>query len=225
MGARRLALLVMIICMAAPWRPALADEDATAAKSYFERGMGHFNLEEYDAAIAQWENGYRLKPVPEFLYNIAQAYRLSKRAEKALTFYRKYLKLFVKAPNRAEVERHIAALQKVVDQQQNAANQPPTAPMVGPGRRGPEAAPDPEPVRVQPDPTPSATPAPSEPPPASADNAVSKSAPSKTPITKKPWFWGVIGGVGAAVVIGVVVGVVVGTSGGDSANNLGELRF
>src|SRR6185436_12717272 len=98
MGARFFALL-LITFLAAPPRSALAaDEDATAAKNYFERGMGHFNLEEYDAAIAQWENGYRLKPVPEFLYNIAQAYRLSKRAEKALTFYRKYLKLFAKAP-------------------------------------------------------------------------------------------------------------------------------
>src|SRR5262245_1593718 len=95
---------VIILCLALP---AAAQEDARAAlaKRSYETGMAHFQLEEWDQAIASWEEGFRAKPVPQFLYNIAQAYRLSKRYEKALTFYRKYLRMDARAPNREEVER------------------------------------------------------------------------------------------------------------------------
>src|SRR3954454_24432479 len=73
------------------------------AQRHFEAGMASYHLEEYDKAINKWEAGYRAKPAPQFLYNIAQAYRLSHRPEKALSFYQKYLKLDPTAANRPEV--------------------------------------------------------------------------------------------------------------------------
>src|SRR5262245_50367416 len=129
---RRIAILV---ALALAWissaAPAHADgaEESAEAKSFFEKGMAHFQLEEYDAAIEKWEAGFRIRPVPEFLYNIAQAYRLSHRPEKALNFYQKYLRMAPKAPNRADVEKHIAALQTLVDQSQRAASLPPREPL------------------------------------------------------------------------------------------------
>src|SRR6476620_10475240 len=91
-----------------------ADDRAAQAKQHYESGMARFQLEEWDAAIDEWQAGFRIKPVPQFLYNIAQAYRLSKRWEKAISFYQKYLRMDPKAPNRPEVERHIAQLNKLV---------------------------------------------------------------------------------------------------------------
>jgi tetratricopeptide (TPR) repeat protein len=173
------------------------DERVPEAQRHFEAGMASFNLEEYDKAIAEWEAGYRLKPAPQFLYNIAQAYRVSRRPEKALAFYQKYLRLEPKAANRPEVERHIEVLKPLVEQQQLAAERPSTQPMsMRPGEPAPTAAPA------------------ARPEPARAD--VVASAPErKRPVYKKPWFWAVVG-VGAVVVAGAVtLGVVLGTSSGN----------
>src|SRR3954471_8838053 len=93
------------------------DERASLAQRHYENGMGHFQLEEWDKAIDEWKEGFRIKPVSQFLYNIAQAYRLSKRPEPALSFYQKYLRMDPKAANKAEVDRHVASLTRLIDQQ------------------------------------------------------------------------------------------------------------
>jgi len=119
-----------ILCIALASAAARADDERVPeAQKRYEAGMASYHLEEYDKAIEEWEAGYRLKPAPQFLYNIAQAYRLSNRPEKALGFYQKYLKLAPKAANRREVERHIEALGKVVEQQKQAAERPSQQPM------------------------------------------------------------------------------------------------
>src|SRR5205823_6642927 len=82
--------------------PAPADPRAAEAKQRYENGMAHFNLEEWDSAIEEWKAGYRAKPVAQFLYNIAQAYRLNKHYDDALSFYQRYLRADPKAPNRVE---------------------------------------------------------------------------------------------------------------------------
>src|SRR5262249_55013584 len=86
-------LVTLVLCASGVARAqaAAADDDATKARALFDKGMAHFHLEEYPQAIDKWEAGFRVKPVPEFLYNIAQAYRLSKQPDKALSFYKKYL--------------------------------------------------------------------------------------------------------------------------------------
>jgi tetratricopeptide (TPR) repeat protein len=109
---RLICILALLAFASSPVRA--DDERVTEAQRHFEAGMASFHLEEYDKAIDEWERGYRIKPAPQFLYNIAQAYRLSQRPEKALTFYQKYLRLDPKARNRAECERHITALTSTV---------------------------------------------------------------------------------------------------------------
>lgn len=204
---------------------ARAEDDVSAqARTLYERGMAHFQLAEYDDAIAKWQEGFRLKPVPEFLYNIGQAYRLSNRPDKAIQAYKAYLRMSPKAENRVEVERHIAALQRVVDQSKQAANAPPTQPTPvkpEPGKAASSAPPSgaqaaaPEPA------PPAAAPPPSSEP---ARNELTASAPPREkPITKRAWFWPVVVG-GAAIVAGaIVVGVVLGTR--DNTKTLPGLTF
>jgi len=207
------ALLATLLALAAAAPAHAEDERVPEAQRHFEAGMAHFHLEEYDPAIDEWEKGYRIKPAPQFLYNIAQAYRLSRRPEKALTFYQKYLRLDPKARNRAECERHIAALTPIVEQQRRASEQPSTQPLTSM-----DSSPQPPPTGST-----SATPPPTQPAPAGTDLTAS-ARPADKPVYKKGWFWGVVAG-GAVVVAGAVtLGVVLG-SGGSHENSLPPARF
>lgn len=211
---RHLSIVGVVLVLACGTSARAQDDPSAQARSLYERGMAHFQLAEYDQAIAKWQEGFRLRPVPEFLYNIGQAYRLSNRPDKAIQAYRAYLRMAPKAENREEVEHHIAALQQAIDQSKQAATAPPV-----------------QPTPVKPDGTAATTPPPTEPPPppavtpepASNPALVASAPPREKPITKKPWFWAVVVG-GAAVVAGaVVVGVVVGTR--DNTKTLPGLSF
>jgi tetratricopeptide (TPR) repeat protein len=191
------------------------DPSAAEAERHWTAGMAHFRLDEYDAAVKEWEAGFRAKPSPQFLYNIAQAYRLSKQYDKALSFYKKYLYMQPDAPNRAEVENHIAVLTKLVSDQQAVATSPPVQPLPSQETKSPEPPAVPT--------APAAAPESTTPAPNGASAALTARAPGRTPITKKGWFWGVIGGAVAVVAAGVVVGVLLGTA--DSTKTLPAVRF
>lgn len=110
-------LLLLLVVATVGWnRPAYAEEPSAEVKALarkaFDRGTAYYQKDEYDKAIEQFDIGYRLIPNPLFLYNIAQAHRLSGRPEKALEFYRRYLRESPDAQNRDEVKERIATLEK-----------------------------------------------------------------------------------------------------------------
>jgi len=90
-----------------------SDAKAVALKA-FQRGTAHYQREEYDKAIEQFESGYQAVPQAVFLYNIAQSHRLAGRPDRALSFYRQYLQLSPDAKNRPEIEERIATLEKQI---------------------------------------------------------------------------------------------------------------
>jgi hypothetical protein len=115
-------------------------DDAQQARDLFTQGNTFFDLGQFDKAIDAWQKGYQLKNDPGFLYNIAQAYRVMEDTQKAIFFYKRYLSNSPKAHNRAEVEQKIDALQKQLQQQDQAKQIPPPGPL-GPGNPGPTANP------------------------------------------------------------------------------------
>ncbi|HVZ75123.1 MAG TPA: tetratricopeptide repeat protein [Polyangia bacterium] len=143
-------------------------EDAQRAKEYFQQGSTLFNVGDFDKAIEAWQAGYKEKPDPTFLYNIGQAYRLKGDTQKALFFYRGYLRNAPKGAFRTDVEAKIAALQK-------GAEPKPTAPAPEPATK-PATAPPPAPTTPAPTgaavvpvtPAPVPAPKPVAPPPAEA---------------------------------------------------------
>jgi len=127
------------------WAQRQADDGARAqAKKLAESAQVHFDLGEYDAAVADFKEAYRLFPTPGLLYNLGQAYRLKGDCANAATMYRNYLRLDTSTPHRAVVEKHLAEMEEC------AKHQPP------PAEPAPEAAPPPV---VAPKPAP-ASPAP-----------------------------------------------------------------
>jgi len=94
---------------------ALAKDDAAAAKARYESGVRHFDLSEYESALADFKDAYRSKPDPALLYNIAQCHRRLGHTDEAITFYRSYLRRAPDAKNREEVERRLSELETMRD--------------------------------------------------------------------------------------------------------------
>jgi hypothetical protein len=82
------------------------------ALELYDRGKVQYDLGRWQAAIDLWMKAYETFTAPEFLFNIAQAYRHEDNCERALFFYRRYLATRQNAPNRGEVQGHIAQLEK-----------------------------------------------------------------------------------------------------------------
>ncbi len=104
----RLGMLTMALALLAT--PALANKER--ARERFQRGMAEYVLDHYDAAIHEFEEGFKEFPDPRFLYNIAQAHERAGRHAQAANFYEKYLDLMGDAPDRADVEKRIADLRR-----------------------------------------------------------------------------------------------------------------
>jgi tetratricopeptide (TPR) repeat protein len=181
-------LPALLIVALAP--PAFADSRTAKARAYYESGMAHYTLDEYDQAIEAFQAAFRERPDPVFLYNIAQAARLAKKTEMALHYYEKYLHLLSEsAPNRAEVEERIASLQKVLTEQAAATNAKPATPL----------PPAPEVPPTSPPSTPQVAP---------AETPIVPAAP--VPVYRKWWLWTLVAAgavlIGGAVALGVTLG-------------------
>ena len=78
----------------------------------YKVGLDFYKREDWNKAIEQFETGYKASPQAVFLFNIAQAQNKAGRPEQALEYYRRYLSEAPSAPNRADVEGRVAALEK-----------------------------------------------------------------------------------------------------------------
>jgi tetratricopeptide (TPR) repeat protein len=189
-GARRGFVLLLLLCattvLAKP-----KDRDVIEARKQFKRGLAHYNLEEYKEAVDAFQDAYRLHPDPAILFNLAQAHRLANNHERALYFYRVYLRSSPNAPNQAEVKGRIADLERLMNDQKQLTK-PPDA-VVPPKETTVESAP---PSVVQKSAAVEKAPA-----------AVAP-APKPTPVYKKWWLWTIVGlvVVGGAVGAGVALG-------------------
>ena len=107
--------------------PAPTTEDAkkAEARALYETGNTHYNLGEYDQAVAAFKKAYELSQAPGLLFNIAQSYRLKKDYEQASHFYETYLRLKPDAANRADVEARIAEMKTMLEEQKKMGTKAP----------------------------------------------------------------------------------------------------
>ena len=179
----RIAAVFLVLSLASAATPVFArvlahadqapDESEQAARELFRKAEINFNLGKFADALSDYQAAYEAKPLAGFLFNIAQCYRHMGNYERARFFYRRYLTVDPKTPNRRLVTDLIAEVTRLMD---DPANKPAPAP------QPPVPAPQPPPVLA----------APPNPPPQAAPLVAlpsDRDAESGRPVYKRWWFW------------------------------------
>ena len=215
--SRRAVLIAPLLCLAA--LAALEERDAQAApaagapadkqaREHFQNAENSFNLGRFPDALADYQAAYEAKPLPGFLFNIAQCYRNMHSFERARFFFRRYLALEPHTPNRRLVEDLIAEMTREMDSADKMVK-PDKADRADKTEQNDDNATPPADVAVAVAPASAPVLAPSPPPapaPVSALALESHAPPpaESRPIYKRWWFWT---GAGAAVAAGVIVAI------------------
>jgi tetratricopeptide (TPR) repeat protein len=98
----RCLAILLLVCGGA----ARADEASDArARELFKTGSTHYDLGDYDEAIKDFTESYRLSRAPLLLFNIGQAHRLKGDCVQAMRFYKRYLEVEPNPANAEELER------------------------------------------------------------------------------------------------------------------------
>lgn len=116
--------LVLVITLLASGS-AHADDTEKNDYSLWRSGVTKYELGEYEEAIKFFERAYAKNRNDDILYNLAQAHRQIKSYERALEYYRSYLRKKPNAPNRDQVEARIDEIKRLVDEQEAIRERPP----------------------------------------------------------------------------------------------------
>lgn len=120
--------LAFALAMALGFRPPCAhaaepatDQAKAESRRRFELGETHFHASRFTDALAEYEAGYKLVPLPGFLINIAHCHRLTGELRKSRAHYRKFLFVEPLSPRRREVEEVIAELDRAISEVESEA--------------------------------------------------------------------------------------------------------
>jgi tetratricopeptide (TPR) repeat protein len=87
-----------------------SEADKERALALYEQGKSHYDLGEYDAAIARFKAAYEISEAPLLIFNIAQSYRLKGDCPRALDGYRHFVRLDPASSLNSEAQGHIRSL-------------------------------------------------------------------------------------------------------------------
>lgn len=100
--------LAALLLMPPPIARAEPEDEATKrAQALFRRAQVHFSLKEFDKAVVLNKEAYRIKQLPELLFNIGQCYRYLGRCKNAIFYFKEYLSRKPDTPYRTDVEKMI----------------------------------------------------------------------------------------------------------------------
>lgn len=112
--ANKSVLLVVLLGTAPSWAQTSRTPGGSlpraqkSLREYGEEGKRAYRTGQYDQAVAAFEAAYTIKPEPLFLFNMAQARRLSGRNQEALQLYERYLQNDPGSELREKTEGYIA---------------------------------------------------------------------------------------------------------------------
>jgi hypothetical protein len=201
---------LVVILLLSPW-VALADEDTELAKRYYNLGEELYNRSDYEGALKQFQQSYKLSQRPALLYNMARCQESLGQYEKAIELYNGYLKS--KPDNPSTIEARIANLQKLLKKKQEGSAPQPSPPVKG------------EPVKAEPSQPPGGAH-----PPGGAGPAVGEPLPPPQGEPSRPSRpyripgWVLVGTGGALLVTGIVLGAMAASKAKDleQANKSGK---
>lgn len=124
---RAAAFAFIALTVTSPLSPARADEPqpltVQAAQRHFESGVNFYKTGDYEAARIEFEAGYRLSKLPDFLVNLCQVADKQNRIQEAVNYCEQYLRIEPNAKDGTEVRARLERL----NQQLGGAAQPPPA--------------------------------------------------------------------------------------------------
>jgi hypothetical protein len=112
---RRSLALVLAIVLVCPPLAAGADDAAARARAHNKNAKQLFSLGLFEQAAAEYMRAYRTRPLPVFLFNLAQCHKrmvVREHLERAIFYFRSYLANEPATPMRAEIEAEIAKLRR-----------------------------------------------------------------------------------------------------------------
>jgi tetratricopeptide (TPR) repeat protein len=198
------------LCVALSASPAAALEAPPDARfnHHFQKGVSLYSNEQYEQAIREFQIAFKLKERPRLLFNIGQAYRQLGRPREALRYYQLYQAM---EPNpkpglRAELEVHIHQMKELVSSAEQTKST-----VSGDGVTSAATNAPGEGARSDGQPANARTPASGFDAQGPAVVLKPPTLKQDKPIYKRGWFWGVVGGAAATV-------LVTGVAGGVAAN-------
>jgi len=181
-----LCVLVNALCAARAHAKPTINE---LAKAHFELGRAQFKHGDYEGALREFDESFKLQQAPLLLYNAGLAARKAGHDAVALQRFEDYLKRApADAEERAEVQRYVDELHAA-----GVTEEPQTPPIAAPAPLVAPPALTPVPVVIAPTPA--------------------SDSPHPTPAYKKWWLWTIVG---VVVVAGAGVGLGLGLSQGDN---------
>jgi len=189
-------VLAAVLALGIPPASAQGDVNREIAKKHYELGEKLYQFKDYKKALDEFQKAYDLAPIPALMFNMGRCHEKLGATEDALKHYRRFLAAKPDAPNRADVEARIKALEERQAKPAPASNPEPK----------PATAPEPKPA-----------PAPVT---KSAPALVTQPAPATPPAEDAPrtwkWITGWVGvGLGAALLGG---GLALGAMAADRAS-------
>lgn len=123
--------VVMVWVLVCTWGSSAHAQDdqqdnKALAQEHYNAGLRAYNVGEFDQAIKDWKQAYQYLGAPDFLFNIAQAYRQKREYTEAIFFYNSYLRGKPDAANLAEVTALRDEMVALLKAQESTATLPPT---------------------------------------------------------------------------------------------------
>jgi tetratricopeptide (TPR) repeat protein len=172
------------------------------ARELFQKAEISFNLGKFVEALADYQAAYQAKPLAPFLFNVAQCYRNMQDYERARFFFRRYLALDPRTPNRRMVDDLISEMSGKLENGKNDGKTDATALALSvPAAGGASAMRDDAATRLN-----LSASAPASPTGLAIATDGGRAAPDARPpaIYKRWWFWA---GVGALAVGATAVAI------------------
>jgi len=123
-------LFAVALAIAALASPALAQspEALRKAQASFDQAQTDYLQGKYDEAAKGFQEAYSARPFPQFLYNVGASFHMKGKKssdvpsyQKAVEFYRQYLKEEPSASDKAKVEKAIGVLEAEIKRLQDLA--------------------------------------------------------------------------------------------------------
>ncbi len=120
-------LLAGVVMLAAGAGAAAADSH-TRAHEAFAAAQAAYTAGDYRTAVAGYAEAYALDPDPVYLFDTAQALRLSDECTEAATYYRRFLAVVPNPPNLDKIRQLVADVEKCAADAAGSAEAEPAPP-------------------------------------------------------------------------------------------------